>query len=37
MRGAVRIVFQTFDDAGNPVLVAFEVDQAVALLMTAPM
>ena len=35
MRCAVRIVFQTFDNAGNAVLVAFEIDQAVALLVSA--
>src|SRR5882724_3117767 len=35
MRGAVRIIFQTLDDAGNPILVALEIDQAIALLMAA--
>src|ERR1700722_14643484 len=35
MRRAVRIVLETLDDAGNAVLVAFEIDQAVALLVSA--
>ncbi len=35
MRRAVRIVLQTFDDAGNAVLVALEIDQPVALLVAA--
>jgi len=35
MRGAGRVIFQTLDDAGNPILVALEIDQAIALLMAA--
>ena len=35
MRGAVRIVFDALDLAGDAVLVAQEVDQAVLLLVTA--
>src|ERR1700689_3136014 len=35
VRGAVRIVFETLDDARNAVLVALEIDQPVALLVTA--
>ncbi len=35
MRRAVRIVFETLDDAGYPVLVALEIDQTVALLVSA--
>ena len=32
MRRTVRVVLQTLDDAGNPVLVTLEIDQPVALL-----
>src|SRR5882724_10813920 len=35
VRRAVRIVFQAFDDTGNPVLVTLEIHQPVALLVTA--
>jgi len=35
MRSAVRIVFQALDDAGDAVLVALEIDQAIALLVPA--
>src|SRR6266481_7043382 len=36
VRRAVRIVFQAFDHTGYPVLVALEVHEPVALLVTAP-
>src|ERR1700742_3680098 len=35
MRSAVGIIFQPLDDSGNTVLVAQEIDQAVALLVAA--
>ena len=35
MRAAVRIVLEPLDNARNPVLVALEIDNAVALLVTA--
>jgi len=34
MRGAVRVIFNALDTAGDAFLVALEVDQAVSLLMT---
>src|SRR3984893_14504827 len=36
VRRAVRIVLQAFDHAGYPVLVALEIHESVALLVTAP-
>ena len=36
MRGAVRVVFEALDPAGDAVLVALEIDQAIVLLVTAP-
>jgi len=35
MRSPIRIIFQTFDDAGNAVLVALEIHEPVALLVSA--